>query len=98
METNSEQKFTKICTVNEKSIIMKLIKKHYQAIEKRKTDSSALENKRKAWDRITKEYNCYPNVRRRSNKQLKKFWENTKCRYKKIRTSSSSEDFSLKIE
>lgn len=60
--------------------LLKIIENYAQIVNNRKNDVPTAVNKRKAWIRITNEYNRLPNVRPRLVKQVKKFYENSKSR------------------
>lgn len=64
----------------ESTELLKIIEKYTHIVNTRKNDPPTALNKRKAWIRITNEYNRLPNVRPRLVKQVKKFYENLKSR------------------
>lgn len=64
----------------ETSELLKIIEKYAHIVNNRKNDPPTALSKRKAWIRITNEYNRLPNVRPRLVKQVKKFYENSKSR------------------
>ncbi|PSN46801.1 hypothetical protein C0J52_11188 [Blattella germanica] len=64
----------------EKNYIIGLVIKYKDAIENKKLDKDTIERKRSAWDKITKEYNANERHMPRNVEQLRKLWENIKCR------------------
>lgn len=64
----------------ESTELLNIIDKYSHIVNNRKNDPPTALNKRKAWIRITNEYNRLPNVRPRLVKQVKKFYENSKSR------------------
>lgn len=73
----------------ESNELLKIIEKYSHIVNNRKNDPPTALNKRKAWIRITNEYNRLPNVRPRQFKQVKKFYENSKSRKNKTEAMSN---------
>lgn len=73
----------------ESTELLNIIENYSHIVNNRKNDPPTALNKRKAWIRITNEYNRLPNVRPRLVKQVKKFYENSKSRKTKAETMSN---------
>lgn len=67
----------------EKSIITELVAKQKNVIECKRNDYKSIQQKNKAWEKLTEEFNCQAGVKKRESKQIKKCWENIKSRAKK---------------
>lgn len=76
----------------ESAELLKIIDKYMHIVNNRKNDLPTAMNKRKAWIRITNEYNRLPNVRPRLVKQVKKFYENSKSRKTKAEPNPKQND------
>lgn len=55
----------------------------YDVLENRRTDSTSVRAKNKAWERLWLEYCSDASMRPRTEKQLRKLWENEKAKWKK---------------
>lgn len=67
----------------EKNLLCDLIQRNKHIIECKKTDACTKEKKLRAWQNVTRDFNCAPGVRLRTVEQLKKCWDNLKTKSKK---------------
>ncbi|XP_052813697.1 myb/SANT-like DNA-binding domain-containing protein 3 [Mya arenaria] len=70
-------------TEREISLLKELVTKRVCVIENKKTDFKSIQEKNRAWLDVSKEFNAFPYVYRRNEKQLKKCWQNLKERSKR---------------
>ena len=70
-------------TAEEKILLLELVNASKKIVECKKSDCGSIKTKQKAWTKITKEFCSQPGTTRRSDKQLKKCWENLKRKSKK---------------
>lgn len=69
-------------TTKEKETIVNIALKYKNVIENKCTDAVTLTQKARAWDKVTSDFNansCY----KRTTKQIKAFYKNSKCNIKK---------------
>lgn len=64
---------------NEKLLLLSLVENYSHIVENKNTDGVSAKKKQEVWDMIAKMYNANE-VIPRTNKQLKKLWENIKQR------------------
>ncbi|KAH7946367.1 hypothetical protein HPB49_023639 [Dermacentor silvarum] len=62
-------------------------------VENKRTDGVSLDKKKKTWKEITDEYNCRPDVRFRTEAQLRKCWDNLKEKWRKGKADDMKEVF-----
>jgi len=67
----------------EKAKLLELINDYKDVLECKRTDFGSLNRKQKAWEDLTKHYCSQPGVTKRTSKQLKTWWHNSKKRAKK---------------
>ncbi|PSN33212.1 hypothetical protein C0J52_22045, partial [Blattella germanica] len=67
----------------EKSLFVDLVAKYISAIENKQTGGMTLKQKEAAWEQLTSDFNCSPNVNKRNVKQMKSFYDNFKRKSKK---------------
>jgi len=67
----------------EKELFLELFKKYSATVESKKSDTSAVSLKKKAWIDITETYNALTSNGPRTEEQLKLLWKNYKARAKK---------------
>lgn len=72
----------------EKQQLITIITKYESIIDSRKADRKSIVAKRKAWIKISSEFNRLPGVRPCSANQLKRFWSNLKARDLQTKKSS----------
>lgn len=70
-------------TEEEKDLLQELVRKYKNFVECKKSNAVSLQAKSKAWERLCDDYNSMPNVRPRTVKQLRKWWDNLKQKWKK---------------
>ncbi|XP_050390253.1 uncharacterized protein LOC126809628 [Patella vulgata] len=72
--------------LKEKNVLLQLLQKNREILECKDVNS---ETKKNVWESIHEEFHSHKGVMKREVKQLRKFWENTKLRYKKLYSGSS---------
>lgn len=75
----------------EKQQLIAIISKYGAIIDSRKADRKSIVAKRKAWIKISSEFNRLPNVRPCNANQLKRFWSNLKARDSQTKKSSNKD-------
>lgn len=73
----------------EKQKLIAIISKYEAIIDRRKADRKSIIAKRKAWIKISSEFNRLPNVRPCNTNQLKRFWSNLKARDLQMKKSTN---------
>ena len=66
----------------ERTILTELVEKYLSIIECKKSDFRSIRRKNEIWTKISEEFNAQMVVQQRTDKQLKKCWENRKSRAK----------------
>lgn len=76
---------TMIFTLDERKLLLRLVNQHYEVLNNKKVDSTSTQLKNQAWEAINKEYLEHTTIVRlpRTPQQLKRCWENMKCKAKK---------------
>ncbi|KAL0271946.1 UNVERIFIED_CONTAM: hypothetical protein PYX00_005091 [Menopon gallinae] len=76
---------TMVFTLEERKLLLRLVNMHYDVLNNKKVDSASTQLKNQAWDAIHKEYLAHTTLVRlsRTPQQLKRCWENMKCKAKK---------------
>ncbi|XP_077486910.1 uncharacterized protein LOC144098272 [Amblyomma americanum] len=77
----------------ERSVLIDLVSKYQTIVENKRTDGVSLDKKKKTWKEITDVYNCRPNVRFRTEAQLRKCWDNLKEKWRKGKADDMKEVF-----
>ncbi|XP_049519275.1 uncharacterized protein LOC125943797 [Dermacentor silvarum] len=77
----------------ERSVLINLVSKYQTIVENKRTDGVSLDKKKKTWKEITDEYNCRPDVRFRTEAQLRKCWDNLKEKWRKGNADDMKEVF-----
>nr|XP_050024771.1 myb/SANT-like DNA-binding domain-containing protein 3 [Dermacentor andersoni] len=77
----------------ERSVLIDLVSKYKDLVENKRTDWVSLDKKKTTWKQITDEYNCRPNVRFRTEPQLRKCWDNLKEKWRKGKADNMKEVF-----
>lgn len=75
----------------EKQQLIAIISQYEAIIDSRKADRKSIVAKRKAWIKISSEFNRLPNVRPCSTNQLKRFWSNLKARELQTKKSTNKD-------
>lgn len=70
---------------SDKEILINLVMKYKDVLESKKTDALSINKKKATWCKLSAEYNSIHGVRPRDVKQIRKCWENLKCKWKKER-------------
>lgn len=76
---------TMVFTLEERKLLLRLVNMHYDVLNNKKVDSASTQLKNQAWEAIHKEYLAHTTLVRlpRTPQQLKRCWENMKCKAKK---------------
>lgn len=76
---------TMVFTLEERKLLLRLVNMHYDVLNNKKVDSTSTQLKNQAWEAINKEYLEHTTLVRlpRTPQQLKRCWENMKCKAKK---------------
>lgn len=76
---------TMVFTLDERKLLLKLVNMHFEVLNNKKVDSSSTQMKSQAWESIHKDYLENTSLVRlpRTPQQLKRCWENMKCKAKK---------------
>lgn len=68
-----------VFTAEENNVLTKLVLDEHSAITRNKRNgSNSVKRKKCGWTTITEEFNLQPGVKKRSTKEIKKWWENMK--------------------
>lgn len=73
----------KCFTVEEKNYLKRILLEYRNIIDNKKNDISSNINKKRAWEKITEEFNRIGSHGKRTTSQLRKCWNNMKARRKK---------------
>lgn len=79
VEQRSKVNFTE----EERNVLVDLVSRYSSVLKCKQTDAVSVHAKKKAWEKLTEEFNCRHNVRPRTSKQLKKCWENLKEKWRR---------------
>lgn len=76
---------TYVFTLEERKLLLRLVNMHYEVLNNKRVDSTSTQLKNRAWEAINKEYLEHTKLVRfpRTPQQLKRCWENMKCKAKK---------------
>lgn len=89
VERRSKVNFTE----EERNVLVDLVSRYSSVLECKQTDAVSVHAKKKAWEKLTEEFNCRHNVRPRTSKQLKKCWENLKEKWRRAKAEDTREIF-----
>ncbi|KAH7948673.1 hypothetical protein HPB49_000674 [Dermacentor silvarum] len=89
VERRSKVNFTE----EERNVLVDLVSKYSSVLECKQTDAVSVHAKKKAWEKLTEEFNCRHNVRPRTSKQLKKCWDNLKEKWHRAKAEDTREIF-----
>lgn len=74
----------------EKDLFVEIVSRYAAILEDEKSDAVSLNLKAQTWDKLSTEYNSIHGVRPRDVKQLRKCWENLKCKGRRSEASRSA--------
>lgn len=89
VERRSKVNFTE----EERNVLVDLVSRYSSVLECKQTDAVSVHAKKKAWEKLTEEFNCRHNVRPRTSKQLKKCWDNLKEKWRRAKAEDTREIF-----
>lgn len=77
----------------ERALLIDLVGKYSAVVENKKSDAVSVNRKKAAWRKIEQEFNSRHGIIPRSEKQLRKCWENLKEKFRKAKAADTRETF-----
>lgn len=74
---------TIVFTLEERKFLLKLVNMHFEVLNNKRVDSASTHLKNQAWEKIHKQFAENTAVIPRTPVQLKRCWENMKCKARK---------------
>ena len=82
-EENKDPERLPALSPQERILLLELVNGHKGQVESKKSDIGSIKSKQTAWKKLSASFCSTPGTTRRSDKQLKKAWENLKRKSKK---------------